>query len=190
MFPGAGFAVFGLRCSASIRLRFRGAPGRRRPTSTPSRFRKSRSMRLPANSGDGDAIALKYSSCSSGRHGRRCSLSSWRRPSKLVSAGSIAHRGRSNGLPTTAQAISPGTPRAFARDIGLEPLTTPVTGPQSNGRAEAVGSTIKRDDFSANPLPDAGAVFESLPGWLDPCNAIHPHGASRYRSPSNQTGRP
>jgi putative transposase len=73
--------------------------------------------------------------------------------------------------------------RAFARDIGLEPLTTPVTSPQSNGMAEAFVRTIKRDYARVNPLPDARTVIESLPLWFDHYNAIHPHSALRYRSP-------
>ena len=58
-------------------------------------------------------------------------------------------------------------------------LTTPVTSPQSNGRAEAFVRTIKRDDFSVNPRPDAGAAIEARPICFDPCNAIHPQGALR-----------
>jgi putative transposase len=34
--------------------------------------------------------------------------------------------------------------RRFARDIGLEPRTTPIESPQSNGMAEAFVRTIKR----------------------------------------------
>jgi putative transposase len=73
--------------------------------------------------------------------------------------------------------------RAFAHDIGLEPLTTPVKSPQSNGMAEAFVRTIKRDYARVNPLPDARTVIESLPVWFDHYNAIHPHSALRYRSP-------
>ena len=73
--------------------------------------------------------------------------------------------------------------RAFARDIGLEPLTTPVTSPQSNGMAEAFVRTIKRDYARVNPMPDARSVIESLPVWFDHYNAVHPHSALRYRSP-------
>jgi len=76
-----------------------------------------------------------------------------------------------------------GETRAFARDIGLEPLTTPVTSPQSNGMAEAFVRTIKRDYARVNPLPDARSVIENLPIWFDHYNTIHPHSALRYRSP-------
>ena len=73
--------------------------------------------------------------------------------------------------------------QAFAREIGLEPLTTPVTSPQSNGMAEAFVRTIKRDYARVNTLPDANTVIESLPLWFDHYNAVHPHSALRYRSP-------
>ena len=35
--------------------------------------------------------------------------------------------------------------RAFAQQIGLKPVTTPVRSPQSNGMAESFVKTIKRD---------------------------------------------
>ena len=35
--------------------------------------------------------------------------------------------------------------RSFAREIGLEPLTTAIASPQSNGMAEAFVKTFKRD---------------------------------------------
>jgi putative transposase len=74
--------------------------------------------------------------------------------------------------------------RSFARDIGLEPRTTPVTSPQSNGMAEAFVRTIKRDYARVNPMPDAKTVIESLPMWFDHYNNVHPHSALRYRAPN------
>ena len=41
--------------------------------------------------------------------------------------------------------------RAFAADIGLKPLTTPVCSPQSNGMAESFVKTMKRDYVSFMP---------------------------------------
>jgi putative transposase len=73
--------------------------------------------------------------------------------------------------------------RSFAREIGLEPLTTPITSPQSNGMAEAFVRTIKRDYARVNPTPDARTVITSLPIWFDHYNAIHPHSALQYRAP-------
>jgi putative transposase len=74
--------------------------------------------------------------------------------------------------------------RAFARDIGLVPRTTPVSSPQSNGMAEAFVRTLKRDYVRVSPRPDAQTVIEQLPGWLAHYNDVHPHRALGYRSPS------
>jgi putative transposase len=35
--------------------------------------------------------------------------------------------------------------RGFAKELGLKPVTTPVTSPQSNGMAESFVKTLKRD---------------------------------------------
>ena len=108
---------------------------------------------------------------------------SWSRPSNL-------RFGQINRLPRTIEWLSDNgsgyiakETRAFAREIGLEPLTTPVTSPQSNGMAEAFVRTIKRDYARVNLLPDARTVIESLPLWFDHYNAVHPHSALRYQSP-------
>ena len=60
--------------------------------------------------------------------------------------------GQVNRLPVTIEWLSDngscyvaGDTRSFARDIGLEPRTTPLESPQSNGMAEAFVRTIKRD---------------------------------------------
>ena len=73
--------------------------------------------------------------------------------------------------------------RGFARDIGLEPRTTPLQSPQSNGMAEAFVRTFKRDYARVNAVPDAPTVLSSLPSWFDHYNRIHPHKALGYRSP-------
>src|SRR5262249_12609231 len=49
--------------------------------------------------------------------------------------------------------------RSFARAIGLEPRTTPLESPQSNGMAEAFVRTIKRDYVRVSPRPDADTVM-------------------------------
>ena len=76
-----------------------------------------------------------------------------------------------------------GETRRFAREIGFEPLTTPVQSPQSNGMAEAFVRTIKRDYARVNPMPSAEIVMRQLPAWFDHYNRLHPHKALRYRSP-------
>ena len=73
--------------------------------------------------------------------------------------------------------------RSFARNIGLVPLTTPVSSPQSNGMAEAFVRTLKRDYVRVSPRPDARTVIDQLPGWIDHYNEVHPHRALGYRSP-------
>ncbi len=73
--------------------------------------------------------------------------------------------------------------RRFARDLGLEPRTTPVESPQSNGMAEAFVRTMKRDYVRVSPLPDAEAVLRQLPSWFAHYNEVHPHNAFGYRSP-------
>jgi hypothetical protein len=50
---------------------------------------------------------------------------------------------------------------ADARDIGLEPRTTPIESPQSSGMAEAFVRTIKRDYVRVCPRPNAESVMRS-----------------------------
>jgi putative transposase len=73
--------------------------------------------------------------------------------------------------------------RSFARDIGLEPRTTPIESPQSNGMAEAFVRTFKRDYVRMARRPDAETVLSLLPGWFAHYNETHPHRALGYRSP-------
>ncbi|MBB3149960.1 putative transposase [Phyllobacterium trifolii] len=68
-------------------------------------------------------------------------------------------------------------------DIGMEPCSTPVRSPQSNGMAEAFVKTFKRDYVSVNPIPDAETVIAQLPLWFEHYNTLHPHKALGYQSP-------
>ncbi len=72
---------------------------------------------------------------------------------------------------------------SLLRDIGMEPCTTPVRSPQSNGMAEAFVKTFKRDYVSVNPPPDAETVMAQLPFWFEHYNNLHPHSALGYQSP-------
>src|SRR6516165_10155001 len=82
----------------------------------------------------------------------------------------VEHRfGPVNRLPLTIEWLSDngscylaGETRSFARDIGLEPRTTPIESPQSNGMAEAFVHTIKRDYVRVSPCPDADTVMHQL----------------------------
>jgi putative transposase len=103
----------------------------------------------------------------------------------------VEHRfGRVNRLPVIIEWLSDngscyiaGDTRRFARDIGLEPRTTPIESPQSNGMAEAFVRTIKRDYVRVRPRPNAEAVLRQLPSWIARYNEVHPHKALGYRSP-------
>ncbi len=73
--------------------------------------------------------------------------------------------------------------KTLAREIGLEPRTTPVRSPQSNGMAEAFVRTIKRDYVRVSSRPDARTVIAQLPAWFEHYNTVHPHRALGYKSP-------
>src|SRR5512132_235154 len=98
--------------------------------------------------------------------------------------------GQVNRLPVTIEWLSDNgscyvadETRSFARAIGLEPRTTPLESPQSNGMAEAFVRTIKRDYVRVSPRPDAETVMRQLPAWIAHHNEVHPHKALGYRSP-------
>lgn len=55
---------------------------------------------------------------------------------------------------------------SLLREIGMDPCTTPVRSPQSNGMAEAFVKTFKRDYVSVNPTPNAETVMAQLPFWF------------------------
>ena len=103
----------------------------------------------------------------------------------------VEHRfGLVNRLPVTIEWLTDngscyvaGETRSFARDIGLEPRTTPIESPQSNGMAEAFVRTIKRDYVRVSPCPDAQTVMHQLSAWINHYNEVHPHKALGYRSP-------
>jgi putative transposase len=103
----------------------------------------------------------------------------------------VEHRfGRVNRVPRTIEWLTDNGSgyiahhtRRFAHDLGLEPRTTPVESPQSNGMAEAFVRTIKRDYVRVSPVPDAQTVLQFLPVWLAHYNEVHPHKALGYRSP-------
>jgi putative transposase len=73
--------------------------------------------------------------------------------------------------------------RPLLLDIGMQPCSTPIRSPQSNGMAEAFVKTFKRDYVSVNPIPDAETVIAQLPLWFEHYNTLHPHKALGYQSP-------
>lgn len=73
--------------------------------------------------------------------------------------------------------------RAFAAQIGLKPLTTPVSSPQSNGMAESFVKTMKRDYIAFMPKPDVPTAMRNLAIAFEHYNEFHPHSALGYRTP-------
>ena len=70
--------------------------------------------------------------------------------------------------------------RSFAKQLGLKPVTTPVTSPQSNGMAESFVKTLKRDYAKLAERPDSQTVMALLPKWFDDYNSYPPHSALGY----------
>jgi putative transposase len=73
--------------------------------------------------------------------------------------------------------------RSFAREIGLEPLTTAIRSPQSNGMAEAFVKTFKRDYAARMDRSDAITVMRQLGAAFEHYNTVHPHSALKMLSP-------
>ena len=73
--------------------------------------------------------------------------------------------------------------RSFAREIGLEPLTTAIRSPQSNGMAEAFVKTFKRDYVERMDRSDAISVMRQLSAAFEHYNDVHPHSALKMLSP-------
>ena len=74
--------------------------------------------------------------------------------------------------------------RSFAKELGLKPVTTPLTSPQSNGMAESFVKTLKRDYAKLANRPDSKTVMAQLKDWFDDYNSYHPHSALGYLPPS------
>ena len=74
--------------------------------------------------------------------------------------------------------------RAFAREIGLEPRTTAVRSPQSNGIAESFVKTMKRDYIEMMPKPDSRTAVGNLAIAFEHYNEHHPHSAFGVSFPS------
>ncbi|HGU6002589.1 TPA: IS3 family transposase [Escherichia coli] len=73
--------------------------------------------------------------------------------------------------------------RQFARMLGLEPKSTAVRSPESNGIAESFVKTIKRDYISVMPKPDGLTAAKNLAEAFEHYNEWYPHSALGYRSP-------
>jgi len=73
--------------------------------------------------------------------------------------------------------------KAYAREWGFKPITTPSYSPESNGMAEGFVKLFKRDYANVNDLWTAEAVLRQLPGWFADYNENHPHSGLKMRSP-------
>lgn len=71
----------------------------------------------------------------------------------------------------------------FAASLGVVSRFTPAHSPQSNGMAEALVKTFKRDYVFCNDRPDAETVMAQLSGWFEDYNENAPHKALRMFSP-------
>jgi transposase InsO family protein len=70
----------------------------------------------------------------------------------------------------------------YAHELGLVPITTPAYSPQSNGLAEAIVKTFKRDYVDGAELRDAETVLAQPGGWIEDYNTRAPHSACGARS--------
>ncbi|MBZ7658765.1 IS3 family transposase [Klebsiella oxytoca] len=73
--------------------------------------------------------------------------------------------------------------RKFARELNLEPCTTAVSSPQSNGMAERFVKTMKEDYIEFMPKPDVRTALRNLAAAFTHYNENHPHSALGYYSP-------
>ncbi|MFM4122110.1 IS3 family transposase [Klebsiella pneumoniae subsp. ozaenae] len=73
--------------------------------------------------------------------------------------------------------------RRFARELNLEPCTTAVSSPQSNGMAERFVKTMKEDYIAFMPKPDVRTALRNLAAAFTHYNENHPHSALGYYSP-------
>ena len=71
----------------------------------------------------------------------------------------------------------------FAEDLGFVVCTTPPYSPESNGMAEALVRSFKRDYVYVNDCNTAAEVLAALPGWFADYNTIRPHKGLNMMSP-------
>lgn len=71
----------------------------------------------------------------------------------------------------------------IARDLGLKSCFTMAYSPESNGMAEALVHTMKRDYVYVNDCVDPKTVLEFLPSWFKDYNWVAPHSALGMLSP-------
>lgn len=83
-----------------------------------------------------------------------------------------------NGSPYVARAT-----RRFAEQLNLQPRTTAINSPQSNGMAESFVKTFKRDYVAQMDRRDAITLMQQLSAAFEHYNNVHPHSALKMLSP-------
>jgi putative transposase len=73
--------------------------------------------------------------------------------------------------------------RQFAKMLGLEPRTTAIRSPQSNGVAESFVKTMKRDYIGMMPKLESQTAVINLSAAFEYYNEYHPHSGLGYSSP-------
>ena len=71
----------------------------------------------------------------------------------------------------------------FGKSIGLNSCFTAAYSPESNGMAESLVKTIKRDYVYTNDCDSADSVMKMLPEWINDYNTVAPHSALGMLSP-------
>jgi len=71
----------------------------------------------------------------------------------------------------------------LATRLGLRPCFTAAYSPASNGMAEALVASFKRDYVYVNDCESADSVLSLLPSWFADYNEQAPHSALAMRSP-------
>lgn len=71
-----------------------------------------------------------------------------------------------------------------AEHLGLHPITTPRSSPESNGMSEAFVNTLKRDYVESAMLWTAERVILQIPGWIEDYNTQAPHSSLGMKSPT------
>ena len=73
--------------------------------------------------------------------------------------------------------------KAIAKTLNLQSCFTMAYSPESNGMAEALVKTIKRDYVYMSDCVSPGAVLEMIPNWFCDYNEVAPHSALGMLSP-------
>lgn len=73
--------------------------------------------------------------------------------------------------------------RSLARSLNLQSCFTMAYSPESNGMAEALVKTIKRDYVYVNDCRDPEAVLKMFPEWIKDYNEVAPHSGLGMLSP-------